>query len=279
MKKPTSKSLRQPLLPEDPATRPADWTCPECGQINTSFWIPFANLGGPKWSTVQAHCDRCRGRKAQQEDFLAAREKQRQQYLEEFGFSDSRSEYARMTFDNYIPDPNYISQASAKALAMRVCAGWPAEGYMTGMVFYSPRVGVGKTHLAVAMARFAIDDLRTVGIWSMPEYLQSLKNSYERKEGAADLQERVQSADVLVLDDLGAENVSKDGVGWYQDLLFNIFNLRWREHKATIITTNLSELALAAKVGRRVSSRLTELIGGQYIEIDGEDYRQKKGRK
>lgn len=106
-------------------------------------------------------------------------------------------------------------------------------------VFLTGRKGVGKTSLAVSMLRHWIDQ----GGWGrfvVPvEYFDTLRASFHSDDPdllaeAARLERDVQRAQLLVLDDLGAERTSP----WVAERVFRIVNTRMNEQRPMIITSN-----------------------------------------
>jgi len=86
----------------------------------------------------------------------------------------------------------------------------------------------------------------------------------------------VMEADLLVLDDLGAEKTSE----WVGETLNLIVNTRYNERRLTIFTSNYEEKedrtdpdSLLVRVGARMHSRLYEMC--EFLEYDGADYRHR----
>jgi DNA replication protein DnaC len=84
----------------------------------------------------------------------------------------------------------------------------------------------------------------------------------------------VLEADLLVLDDLGAEKTSE----WVQETLGLVINTRYNAQRPTIVTTNLSDnlddddpRSFVAQIGSRTRSRLKEMC--KWVEIGGVDVR------
>jgi DNA replication protein DnaC len=201
-------------------------------------------------------------------------EERKQEYLTKYGFNDPGSLYSGMTLVSYKAKTKL--QGEAKTAIEVLCQTWLAEGFHQGILLYSPMstVGVGKTHLAVAAARFACENLQSIAIWGMPAYIDAIKASYDNG-GADKIQSSAQAHAVLVLDDIGVENVKS--VEWYQNLIYNIIDTRWLAQRATLVTTNLPPAALIKHIGTRAHSRLIAITGKSY-ELDGDDYRL-RGRK
>jgi DNA replication protein DnaC len=89
-----------------------------------------------------------------------------------------------------------------------------------------------------------------------------------------DLLRPVMEAELLVLDDLGAEKPSE----WVEETMNLIVNTRYNERRPTIFTTNYEDLpdetqadSLKVRVGFRMHSRLHEMC--EFLEYEGGDYR------
>ena len=85
----------------------------------------------------------------------------------------------------------------------------------------------------------------------------------------------VMRADMLVLDDLGAEKTSE----WVEETLNLIVNTRYSEKRTTIFTTNYDDNpdstdpdSLLFRIGVRMRSRLHEMC--EFLYLDGADYRE-----
>lgn len=95
-------------------------------------------------------------------------------------------------------------------------------------------VGTGKTHIAVCAAHEIINQGYYVKFISLPQLLQSAKplNSYEEDR----IIREVESAELLIVDDLGAER----NTDYALEFVYNIINTRCNSKKPLIVTTNLS---------------------------------------
>jgi DNA replication protein DnaC len=133
-------------------------------------------------------------------------------------------------------------------------------------------VGTGKTSLAMLVSQSAVEAGRSVAIYSVPQLLADIKATYEDGSGRSylDLFRRLSSADLLHLDDLGAEKRTE----WVLEQLYAIVNERWQEQRSIIVTTNLSDDELREQVGARLVSRLSEMCVP--IPIMGNDLRRRR---
>jgi len=145
-------------------------------------------------------------------------------------------------------------------------AEWAADPHGRNLLLLGP-VGVGKTHAAVAAVRAAHDRGSEVVFLPVVELLDQLRPG--GPEGAL---EQLMHADVLVLDDLGAERPTE----WTGERLYALINRRWLEERPTVATTNLEPDPLREAVGERVFSRL---VGNEavVVRLTGEDRRRSRG--
>jgi DNA replication protein DnaC len=123
--------------------------------------------------------------------------------------------------------------------------------------------GTGKTALAMIVSKAAIDAGRTVAIYSCPRLLSVIRESIDQPPrggsagGVLDFLDRLASADLLHIDDLGAEHRTE----WVLEQLYTIINSRYEDERSTIVTSNLERDALAEQLGERIVSRLEGMCG------------------
>lgn len=111
--------------------------------------------------------------------------------------------------------------------------------------------GLGKTHLSLSIANSLIEKGFCVVYGSVPELVRKIQNEqFGRAEG--DTLSLVLDSDLLILDDLGAENATD----WCVSLLYEIVNTRQNHRLPIIINTNLDFDELKAKYQDRLSSRM-----------------------
>src|SRR5215211_1404067 len=138
-----------------------------------------------------------------------------------------------------------LRERSGFAKVMDYIMGWKdnQEGGR-GLYFCGP-IGVGKTHLAVAVMNEIITKKRVPSLFvTVPELLDNLRGAYN--DPGRDIDEwmdSVKNADLLLLDDLGAERANE----WVRERIFVIVNHRYREELPTIFTSNTGPKDLAAQ--------------------------------
>lgn len=181
--------------------------------------------------------------------------------------------YAKCELANFEHDMNSPREAWRKAQAF--VDAFPVVE--KGLLLYGPH-GVGKTHLAVGILKAVI---RTKGargfFFETRELLRLVRDTYNRsvEETEMDVLRPVLEADVLVLDDLGAERTSE----WVQETLGLVVNTRYNARRPTVFTSNLLDLSdntdprtFIYQLGARTRSRLLEMC--DWIEIEGVDIRE-----
>lgn len=135
----------------------------------------------------------------------------------------------------------------------------------------SPVSGNGKTHLAVSILKILwIDKLLYCRFQSVVELLKqeyaSFNFSNSLKSSVAQVCKSIRA---LVLDDLGAENVTE----FSKSLLYEIVDYRYTRSLPTIVTTNLGSDDLKKKYGDRLASRI---FSGIVAVTNSEEQRLKK---
>lgn len=134
--------------------------------------------------------------------------------------------------------------------------------------------GSGKTHIAVATLKVVIERGFTGHYANFTNLLSLLRSSYDTASDLREsvLLEAVDHADLLVLDDVGAESVTD----WTRDRLYLIINRRYENARPVLLTTNCDEADLEARVGARTASRLYEMSAGQFPQFPRQDWRRAK---
>jgi DNA replication protein DnaC len=181
--------------------------------------------------------------------------------------------YQHCDFDNYLAYNEQLTKA--QQYARRLAESFPVVD--KGIFFQGPP-GVGKTHLAVAVLRQVIRTRGARGIfYDTRDLLKVIRSTYDpvNRTQEMDVLRPVMEADLLVLDDLGAEKTSE----WVDETLNLIVNSRYSEKRTTIFTSNYDDNpdntdpdSLLFRIGFRMRSRLHEMC--EFLYLDGADYRE-----
>jgi DNA replication protein DnaC len=132
------------------------------------------------------------------------------------------------------------------------------------------QTGVGKSHLAAAVARSAAAAGRSAAYTSAPALLRFLRAGFQDRSSDERLL-ALQTVDLLALDDLGAEHHTRDG-DWSDSVLFELINARYGADAQTIITSNVS----IDELEPRIRSRIGGKAGREGIVlVDNDDQRRR----
>jgi DNA replication protein DnaC len=185
-----------------------------------------------------------------------------QNRLEKLRKLSNLNAFSASSFDDFEHDIPGTMRAYEEALSF---AGDPTHRWLV----LSGPVGVGKTHLAVAIAQYAIEQNSMAAYFAaVPDLMDHLRASFapNAEEGYDERFEEIRTAQLLVLDDLGTENTTP----WAQEKLYQIINHRYVERLPTVITTN----ADIRNIDDRIASRMLDHRLTTLVEIDATDYRR-----
>jgi DNA replication protein DnaC len=180
--------------------------------------------------------------------------------------------YQHCTIANFTTYNESLERAAAQA--QRLAESFPAIG--RGL-FLEGQPGVGKTHLAVAVLKQVVQTTGARGLfYDTRDLLRIIRSTYNASTHTTELEvlRPVMTADLLVLDDLGAEKTSE----WVEETMNLIVNTRYNERRPTMFTSNYKDIpddtdpdALIFRIGYRMRSRLHEMC--DFVVLDGADYR------
>jgi len=133
--------------------------------------------------------------------------------------------------------------------------------------------GLGKTFVCHCIAKDLLDKGYTVLYLTAPrlcKFIEDFRFNRESLDAPDEMLEAVDEVDLLILDDLGVEFSTIVT----SSALFDIINQRILGRKSTVISTNLTPIALEQQYSERIVSRF---FGNyQNIKFFGEDIRLKK---
>ncbi|NQX83630.1 MAG: ATP-binding protein [Mycoplasmataceae bacterium] len=112
-------------------------------------------------------------------------------------------------------------------------------------MFIHGEPGVGKTFLTTVLSNYLSQKYEIAHVF-FPKLVMGMKNFNpdKNKESVRDKFYQIANAKFLIIDDLGAENISKWSTS---EILLNLLQMRQEDGKMTIITSNYNLYQLSAK--------------------------------
>lgn len=247
--------------------------CPECGG-DMKAWKEKEGVE-PRCAPVCASC----GHKSLMKKEAITTKRLFEDSLKQKGFNYLR--YGSLLTDKSLWDCTLngykeldADTTNAKRIAIESC-----KQIMDGKeihVVFSGTPGTGKSHLAMGMLQGILKKSnyeKKVLFVSYRELLEQLKfamnDEAARKQITGSLMAELKLADVVVLDDLGAElgtiDAATKATTYNLDVLTSV--LEARQSKATIFTTNLSGETIGNVYGDRILSRILMNSTGYTAEL------------
>ena len=138
---------------------------------------------------------------------------------------------------------------------------------LQGWLLLQGNYGCGKTHLAAAIANFAVQMGVPTLFLTVPDLLDTLRFAYDNPDTTFEARfDQIRNTSLLVMDDFGTQNAT----GWAQEKLFQILNYRYINKLPLVVTTNLA----LDEIEPRISSRLQDPALVTTVKILAPDYRR-----
>jgi DNA replication protein DnaC len=177
-------------------------------------------------------------------------------------------ELQHLTFETFKPRGRKgLPELQANSLEMAFNQSRHYAESLDGWLLLQGSYGAGKTHLAAAVANYAVGMGVPTLFLTVPDLLDSLRFSYSDEDTS--FEERfndIRSARLLVLDDFGTQNATP----WAQEKLFQIVNYRYINKLPTVVTTNLG----LDQIEPRIRSRLADPELVTQTRINAPDFRR-----
>lgn len=169
---------------------------------------------------------------------------------------------------------NSLGNMELKVLGYRYCNHF--EKNLKGNIGFalSGNAGVGKSFLSLCIAKEIEKKGYTVLAITINDILDKLKESFNNSNRETQLNKilvAINSADLLILDDLGVETPSL----WVNSVMYRLIDSRYMNGKPLIITTNLEDFNRYDEEGR-INSRIAEMC--KPIKVNDDDIRRVKAK-
>lgn len=282
----TSKEVEELGIPStQPVPKPEK--CKYCGK--TLYYECVVLMGQAMiWNLEKPRCDcekavafwkgwDAKQEKIKKEKELAEEQELRKQKIESIlGKSGIKKRYLSRTIDSFS-----VTAENKRSFEVATDYIKNFREYFTqgkGLYLEGP-CGTGKTHLAIAIALAIINTGVPVICKTSIDILGDIKRCYERNSEVTEEEvlEAYKTVDLLIIDDLGKEQVTE----WSVPVLYSILNERYEALLPTIITTNYNTTALAEKLSAKGDAETATAIISRFIEsskrvtMSWADYRRK----
>ncbi len=180
----------------------------------------------------------------------------------------------RMTFESFdIKGGLNASRNDQESLQRAKQAAETFTADPDGWLLFNGPSGCGKTHLAAAIAGDNLGRGRQVFYAFVPSLLDHLRSTFSPDSpiGYDELFEQLQTAPLLVLDDLGSESSTP----WAEDKLYQIIAQRHEARLPTVITSTFS-LEELEEAKPRIASRLVDTMVVNWQPISAPNYRDQR---
>ncbi len=173
-----------------------------------------------------------------------------------------------LTFETFKPRGRKgLGEMQANSLEMACNQARHYAQHLNGWLLLQGSYGCGKTHLAAAVANFAVGMGVPTLFLTVPDLLDTLRFAYNDEDTTFEQRfDEIRNAKLLVLDDFGTQNAT----GWAQEKLFQIVNYRYINKLSTVVTTNLALDEIEARIRSRLAD--PELVTQAKINVP--DYRR-----
>lgn len=282
----TSKEVEELGIPStQPVPKPEK--CKYCGK--TLYYECVVLMGQAMiWNLEKPRCDcekavafwkgwDAKQEKIKKEKELAEEQELRKQRIESIlGKSGIKKRYLSRTIDSFS-----VTAENKRSFEVATDYIKNFREYFTqgkGLYLEGP-CGTGKTHLAIAIALAIINTGVPVICKTSIDILGDIKRCYERNSEVTEEEvlEAYKTVDLLIIDDLGKEQVTE----WSVPVLYSILNERYEALLPTIITTNYNTTALAEKLSAKGDTETATAIISRFVEsskrvtMSWADYRRK----
>ena len=233
--------------------------CPDCKKRvePIDFYDPFKEIMRKLPGTCP--CQEAR-REAERRHW---QEENRRNLLRSLRDAAQLGRYSEATLDTFRP-------RTGTEKALWECKRFVNEFPRNTGILLSGKYGNGKSHLAGAICNALIEQGHKCLFRNVLQLLNSIKATWdsESTDREWNLMHEFKTADLLVLDDLGAHKWSE----WREDTLYTIIDSRYSLQNPVVVTTNCSLDELEERVGGRSFDRLKEMC--LMIENTADSYRE-----
>lgn len=175
--------------------------------------------------------------------------------------------FRELTFETFNTQGRFgLAEEQVGSLKYAFNQAWHFARTVQGWLLLLGGYGCGKTHLAAAVANFAVSMGVPTLFLTVPDLLDWLRFAYDNPESTFEARfDEIRNVRLLVLDDFGTQNATP----WAQEKLYQIINHRYVNRLPLVVTTNLD----LEDIDGRIRSRLEDPDLVTKVRINAPDYR------
>ena len=179
--------------------------------------------------------------------------------------------YQFLCWRDFVGDPCAKEEVQSYARSIRDMV---ASG--RGLFLTSPQYGVGKTMLASLVAKESVMAGYDTYMTTFPDMLSDMKAGWHDSDFSLWYRRKIESARVLVIDDVGKEIMGGDGFNdkFSRQTMDSLVRSRVQQGKVTIMTSNMPVTSFRTFYGPAVVSLMDECM--VQIDVGGSDFRASK---
>ncbi|HEY5269113.1 MAG TPA: ATP-binding protein, partial [Anaerolineales bacterium] len=172
-----------------------------------------------------------------------------------------------LTFESFQPHGQInLGKSHANLLEQAYNIARQYAASLKGWLLLQGGFGCGKTHLAAAIANFAVSMGVPTLFLTVPDMLDLLRFSFDSEDTTFEQRfDEIRNAPLLVLDDFGTQSAT----AWAQEKLFQIVNYRYVNKLPLVVTTNVP----LDDIEERIRSRIQDPELVSKVIITAPDYR------
>lgn len=145
---------------------------------------------------------------------------------------------------------------------VQMCRQW-IENFPRKGFYFVGNLGTGKSYLAACITNHFAAEGRKVAFVNMPELCSDIKRNVTEEDYVDDLIRAMKAAEVLVLDDIGAENFT---AYIRDDVLFTVLDYRMTHSKRTFFTSNVDLVKLTERMSYSQNGQKDETKALRLVE-------------
>lgn len=187
-------------------------------------------------------------------------QEQKERLAKMFEFSGIGERFKKRTFDNFI-------ETRENKAALQYFKNYAKNfGKQKKGIYLCGDYGIGKTHLAVAVANYLINEGKSVLYLPITNLKGRIYQSYENHT-TDEIIYKITKNSLLILDDFDKLKKTDAMI----EVLYGVINKLYEDERKVIITANCSRAEIADVYDGSIASRIAEMC--EVFRLEGKDWR------